>query len=181
MKYLLLNEESDRVFFRQIAISDFNAWLPFFKNPASFQHWKMKRELPEEECKKWFARQEERYLRDEGGMNTLIEKNTDKLIGYAGLLVQMVDDQSELEIGYSLLPEFWHKGYATEAARKCLDFAFENNFAESLISIISLSNTPSAKIATKNGMKIEKRTTYKENVVNIFRIDKEPWRSSKTI
>jgi RimJ/RimL family protein N-acetyltransferase len=87
-----------------------------------------------------------------------------------GLLVQEVDGINELEIGYSLHPAFWRKGYATEAAQKCRDFAFENNFAESLISIVHVENQQSAKVALRNGMKPEKTTIYKEIPVNIFRI-----------
>ena len=94
------------------------------------------------------------------------------MIGYCGLLVQPVDQKRKLEVGYSLLPEYRNKGYATEASRKCIGFAFQNNFTDSLISIISLTNTPSANVAIKNGMKIEKQTVYKENQVNIFRIYK---------
>jgi len=46
-----------------------------------------------------------------------------------------------------------------------------------LISIISLSNTPSARVAEKNGMTIDKQTAYNDNVVNIFRITVEQWKS----
>ena len=105
-------------------------------------------------------------------MNALIEKESGRLIGHCGLLVQIVDGIPELEIAYSLLPEFWNKGYAIEAAMKCRDFAFANNFSDSLISIISLTNIPSEKVALKNGMHIDKRTIYSNNEVNIFRVNK---------
>jgi [ribosomal protein S5]-alanine N-acetyltransferase len=105
-----------------------------------------------------------------GGMNALIEKHSGKLVGHAGLIVQTVDEGRELEIAYSLLPEFWNKGYATEAAIRCRDFAFQNSFSESLISIISKTNVPSQKVASHIGMQLEKQTIYKENEVYIFRI-----------
>ena len=104
-------------------------------------------------------------------MNALIEKQTGKLIGHCGLLVQTVDEVTDLEIGYSLLPTFWNKGFASEAAKKCRDFAFENNFATSLISIISVTNTPSQGVAIKNGMRIDKLTNYRGNKVIIYRVD----------
>jgi ribosomal-protein-alanine N-acetyltransferase len=170
MKYLLENEETARLRFRKIKNSDFNHWLEFFKDPSSFEHWKSTREEPEAECKKWFGRQAERYENEEGGMNALIEKKSGELIGYSGLLVQTVDKEIELEVAYSLLPNYRNKGFASEAAIKCRDFAFKNNFADSLISIISLTNESSANVAIKNGMKIEKQTVYKNNRVNIFRV-----------
>ena len=103
-------------------------------------------------------------------MNALIEKQTGQLIGHCGLLVQTVDEIKELEIAYSLLPAYWNKGYATEAAMKCRDVAFENKFSDSLISIISVTNVPSEKVALKVGMKKDKETVYNGNRVNIFRM-----------
>ncbi len=103
-------------------------------------------------------------------MNALIGKSSGKLIGHCGLLVQTVDEAQELEIGYSLLPAFWNKGYAYEAASKCRTFAFENNFSDSLISIISLLNLNSQRVAVKNGMFIEKETVFHGNRVYIFRV-----------
>ncbi len=178
MKYLLENEETTRLKFKEIIDTNFDQWLKFFKEPSSFEHWAGQFDKPEMECKKWFGRQKERYENDEGGMNALIDKQSGMLIGYAGLLIQKVDQKIELEVAYSLLPEYRNKGYASEAAMKCRDYAFENNFADSLISIISLTNAPSENVANKNGMKIDKQTVYKENQVNIFRIYKNDWKKS---
>ncbi len=177
MKYLLDGRETERLLFRKIKQSDFNTWLDFFKDPESSIHWVSENQTPENECENWYKKQFHRYENGLGGMNALIEKETGRLIGHCGLLVQIVDNITELEIGYSLLTEFRNKGYATEAAKKCRDFAFENNFSESLISIISLTNTPSQKVALKNGMKIDKQTIYNNNEVYIFRIQKQQFKS----
>jgi ribosomal-protein-alanine N-acetyltransferase len=175
MKYLLDNEETTRIRFRLVERSDFKHWLPFFEAPESFQYWNMKHQSPDVECSQWYNKQLERYEKDTGGMNALIEKSSGKLIGHCGLLVQNVDNRVELEVGYSLLPSYWRKGYASEAAVKCRDFAFERSYSPSLISIISLTNIPSARVAEKNGMTIDKQTVYSDNAVNIFRISFEQW------
>ena len=175
MKYLLKNQETERIIFREIRKSDFNDRLEFYKNPNTSLHWVSELESPEIECKKWFKKQFYRYENNLGGMNVLIEKESGKLVGHCGLLIQNVDRSSELEIGYSLLPEFWNKGFATESAKKCRDYAFENNLSNTLISIISLSNKPSKRVAIKNGMKVDKETEYNRNKVNIYRIGKTEW------
>ena len=180
MKYLLNGEETKRILFRKINRSDFNDWLEFHKNPVTSEHWISKKKSPEAECEKWYARQHFRYKNNLGGMNALVEKQTGKLIGHCGLLVQTVDGETELEIGYSLLPEFWNRGFATEAAKKCRDFAFGNKLSASIISIISLTNKPSENVALKNGMRIHKQTTYHMNNVNIFRITRPEWKKLKT-
>jgi len=108
-------------------------------------------------------------------MNVLIDKSTGQLVGQCGLLVQEVDGTEELEIGYSILPKFWNRGYATEAAKKCRDFAFINSYTDSLISIVHKENIKSEKVALKNGMLQTKQTVFKDMPVNIFRIDKNNW------
>ncbi len=170
MKYLLTNQASKRLTYRSLLVSDYDKWLTFHQDPNTSRFWKPAYSSPEKECIQWFKNQFNRYANDLGGMNAMIEKETSQLVGFCGLLVQKVDGIEELEIGYSLLPEFWGKGYASEGAQKCKKFAFENEFVESLISIISLENIPSQKVATRNGMTLEKRTSYHDNPVYIFRI-----------
>ncbi|MBS1558332.1 MAG: GNAT family N-acetyltransferase [Bacteroidetes bacterium] len=177
MKYLLDGQQSERLLFRKIQEPDFDQWLAFFKDPRTSIHWVEARKSPEEECKRWYEKQFWRYENELGGMNALIEKTSGKLVGHSGLLVQTIDGAEELEIGYSLLPEFWNKGFALEAAKKCRDIAFRNTWAVSQISIISETNLPSQKVAVKNGMKKDVKTVYKENKVDIFRITRKDWLS----
>ena len=172
MKFLLNGQETERLLFRKIERNDFNIWLEFYKNPVTSKHWISEKKTPKIECENWYKKQFYRYENNQGGMNALIEKKSGKLIGHCGLLLQKVDNIVELEIGYSLLPEYWNKGYATEAAKKCRDYAFQNKLTESLISIISLTNKASETVALKNRMRIDKKTIYNGNKVTIFRINK---------
>lgn len=169
-KYLLTGQETERLIFRKIRPSDFDAWLPFHEEPKSSSYWFGLPEDPMVACKQQFDRVFERYENNMGGMNALVCKTSGALLGMCGLLIQTVDTIEELEIGYSILPEYWQKGYATEAARKCKTYAFEHHFASSLISIIHVDNLPSKKVALNNGMFLDKSTTYKNNPVDIFRV-----------
>jgi len=174
MKYLLDLQQTERLLFRRIHYADADQWLEFFTDPLSFRYWEEKRESAEKECEKWYAKQFHRYTAEKGGMNALIEKSSGELLGHAGLLVQSVDQQEELEIAYSLLPKFWNKGYATEAAQHCKTFAFERHLAKSLISIISFTNVPSQRVARKIGMTLFKETTHHNIPVYIFRVYPTP-------
>ncbi|WP_343485623.1 GNAT family N-acetyltransferase [Allomuricauda sp. d1] len=171
--YLLEDESTERLLFRKFTPEDFDLWLPFYDDPRSTEFWDGLPENPIEACQQQFDRIFERYEKGLGGMNALILKETEALVGMCGLLVQTVDEKEELEIGYSVLPKYWKKGFAIEAASKCKQFAFENHFADSLISIIHIDNVPSQKVALKNGMVLDKITTYKDNPVHIFRVHKK--------
>ncbi|MGB6152005.1 MAG: GNAT family N-acetyltransferase [Pricia sp.] len=170
MNLLLNNEETERLQFRNLLPSDFDDWLAFHEDPRSSQFWEGLPETPEAACRQQFDRVFERYEKNLGGMNAVLLKSTGILIGLCGLLIQIVDDLQELEIGYSILPEYWQQGFATEAAKKCKEFAFEHHLAESLISIIQIDNLPSQKVALSNGMFLDKTTVYHNNQVHIYRI-----------
>jgi len=175
MNYILKNQQTERLTLRLLQESDFDAWLPLFevqKQVAKFLGMDPKLGA-KKLCEQWFEKCFDRYENNLGGMNVLINTKTDELIGQSGLLVQTVEDIQRLEVAYSVLPEFWGQGYATEAAQKCKTYAFENNFSDSLISIVHVENKASEIVALKNGMELEKKIDcYYDMPVNIFRIDK---------
>ncbi len=172
-RYLLENQETERLLFRKVISDDFEAWLPFYEHTLSTKYWKGLPKDPIAACQQQFDRIFERYDNDLGGMNALILKETQELVGICGLLVQKVEGNIDLEIGYSVLPKHWKNGYAFEAAQKCKQYAFEKNLADSLVSIIHIDNLPSQKVARKNGMYIDNTTVYKDNPVHIFRVHKK--------
>lgn len=175
-KYSLEGEESERLIFRKVTQNDFETWLIFCQDFDSLKYIFTQEQLliedPIERCNIWFARVFNRYENGLGGMNALIDKNTNEFVGQCGLLIQNIDETEELEVGYSIMPAHRGKGYATEAAIKCKEFAFENNFAPSLISTIVPENTASIQVALNNGMSLEKTTISKGDKVNIYRIIK---------
>ncbi len=171
MKYLLENKESERLRYRTLKESDFEWWMEFASNQEATRYFDFSGNLNSKEfCRLWFDKVFDRYKNNSGGHNVLIEKETGKSVGMCGLLIQEVDGIEELEIGYSIHPKFWNMGFASEAAKKCREFAFANNYAKSIISIVHVDNVASAKVAQNNGMFLDKTTEYKGIPVNIFRV-----------
>lgn len=179
---ILEGQETARLRFRNVRQEDFNIWLQFCNDPDSIQYfWFLNSvEDPKERCRIWFERVLNRYKNKLGCLNALTDKTSGEFVGKCGLLIQNVDDAAELEIGYSILPQHRQKGYAFEAAGYCRDYAFKNNLAESLISIIHPNNVNSANVARKNGMKIDKQTLFFGNPVNIFRITRREWEQTES-
>ena len=170
MNYLLEGDRSNRLLFRKLVPSDYYLWLPFHEDPRSSENWIGESLEPELACCQWFSKAFYRYENNLGGLNALIDNKTGDLIGQCGLLLQTVDGNKEVEIGYSILPSHWNEGYATEAAIKCKTHAFEKLHIKSLISIIHINNIASRQVALKIGMYWEKTTIYDGNPVAVFRI-----------
>ncbi|MGB1449985.1 MAG: GNAT family N-acetyltransferase [Flavobacteriaceae bacterium] len=170
MRYLLSNEETKRLYFRPIEENDWEEWLPFFCSKQAMQHWDMKNLTSEEYARQWYNKQWNRYKNGWGGMNALIEKESNQLIGHAGLLTQKIEGKIELEVAYSLLPNYWKKGFATEAALKCKSIAFDKNYCQQLIALIAPKNTPSKEVAKRLGMKKEKTILFETVTADLYTI-----------
>lgn len=173
MNYLLTHQETQRLHFRALSPSDFDAWLPLFAAPDVATFLEMDATLsPQECCQQWFSKSQHREQNGLGGMNVLIDKSTGLLVGQCGLLIQTIEKTERLEIGYSILPQHWGSGYATEAAQKCRDYAFEHHLADSLVSMVHTENIASERVAIKNGMKLECTV----GSFNVFGITRYEWK-----
>ena len=74
------------------------------------------------------------------------------MIGQCGLTMQEWRGEEVLEVGYLFERKYWHKGYATEAAIACKNYAFEVLKADEVCTIIRDINTASQRVAVRNGM-----------------------------
>lgn len=111
MKFLLTHQQTERLLFRKLEPGDFEEWLELFNDENTarmlgMEHFK----TPAERCEKWFEWTFYRYENNLGGQNVLISKADHQLIGQCGLLVREVEEATELEIAYSILPLFRGKG-----------------------------------------------------------------------
>lgn len=172
--YYDLRLESNRIYTRPVQAEDADVWSEFFDSVEATEYFQpLPYETNEEKAIFWIARQLQRYNDKRFGLQAIIEKETNAFMGLCGLLTQEVDGKSELEVGYHFIKKYWGHGYAPEAARLFISYAFEMKLSDSLISIIDHRNERSQKVAEKNGLKIEKRTTWNELDVYIYRIDTE--------
>jgi RimJ/RimL family protein N-acetyltransferase len=105
----------------------------------------------------------------------LLEKESNEFIGQCGLIKQEVDGKTEIEVGYHVFKKYWGRGFAPEAAKIFLEYAFNNNLSDSVISIIHVGNTKSQRVADKNGLTREKQTRWSDLDVFIYRMHKATW------
>jgi RimJ/RimL family protein N-acetyltransferase len=118
----------------------------------------------------WIARNRRRYAASGHGLWAVILKSTGELIGDCGVTAQSVDEVDELEVGYHLRRDHWGRGFATEAAQACRDWAFAERNADYVISLIRPENLPSRRVAERNGMTLWKQITWRELPHSVYRI-----------
>ena len=106
----------------------------------------------DEEVDEWLERQLARYRQYGYGLWAVVLKATGEMIGQCGLTLQQWNGREMLEVGYLFQRSYWHQGYATEAARACMDYAFGTLNSPIVCSIIRDNNLPSQQVALRNGM-----------------------------
>ena len=105
----------------------------------------------------------------------MIVRSSETLVGYCGFFPQEVDGNMEIEIGYRLRRDCWNRGLATEAARTVRDHSFRDLKLERVISLIHPENHASRRVAEKNGMILERETTFRSFPTFVFAITRQRW------
>ncbi len=83
----------------------------------------------------------------------IVENSSNEMIGLIGL--HKIDWYSRFaEIRYWIWKEYWGKGYATEAVKLILKYAFEILNLEEAFARVDEINIPSRKVLEKNSFKL---------------------------
>ena len=87
-----------------------------------------------------------------------VHKNHNTLIGSVGL-GPLDFDPSKIEIFFAFAPDYWGKGYATEAAKAILHYGFETIGLHEIVAVTMPGNRASKRVIEKLGMIYRKKTT----------------------
>lgn len=109
------------------------------------------------------------YLRGYGHW-AVEEKATGNFVGRIGFLNP--DGWPGFEIGWTLSRKSWGKGYATEGARRALQYAFTELDKDHVISLIHPENQASIRVAERLGEKPEGTSEILGMPVVIYGVDR---------
>lgn len=98
------------------------------------------------------------------------EKASGKFAGRIGFLNP--EGWPGFELGWTLAKEFWGKGYATEGARRALEYAFTKLDRNHVISLIHPENLASIRVAERLGEKLEGTAKIFGNDVLVYGLDR---------
>ena len=88
------------------------------------------------------------------GLYAVELKNTGEFIGYTGFhhFCFEAEFSPGIEIGWRISRKHWNQGYATEAAKACLDYAQKKKLFKEIYSFTATCNHRSERIMQKIGM-----------------------------
>lgn len=147
--------ETERLALREMSADD----LPALKRILQDAETMVAYEGPfsDTEVDAWLERMLERYHSDGFALWAVELRETGDMIGQCGLTWQTIGDERVIEVGYLFERAHWHRGYATEAARGCRDYAFSRLHADRVYAKVRDTNIASMNVAIRLGMTVRTR------------------------
>jgi ribosomal-protein-alanine N-acetyltransferase len=113
------------------------------------------------------------------GTCAMLWKETGEPIGFSGL--QPLEDSGEIEVGYSLQPEYWRMGLGYECAMGWLDHGFNKLGLQRIVAIAVRENIGSWKIMEKCGMHYENEHEHYGLRVVYYAIERSEFIKAKAV
>ncbi|SDR91428.1 Protein N-acetyltransferase, RimJ/RimL family [Brevibacterium siliguriense] len=122
------------------------------------------------EAAAWIAWNMRNYAEHGFGL-WIAETHEGEFIGDCGLTWQTVNGTPHLEVGYHVRTDAQCQGFATEAARACLDHARDRGVAQHLVAVIHQANRASQRVAAKLGMQRNPALRHASPIHEVFSLD----------
>ncbi|NLE22402.1 MAG: GNAT family N-acetyltransferase [Actinobacteria bacterium] len=143
---------TERLELRRFTPADLEPLLTVFGDPDVMRFvGAERRPLDRKGVATLLAGAEAQWQRHGLGLLAVVERGTGRLIGEAGL--QPLEAGPDIEVGYTLARAAWGRGYATEAARAVLLWAFARLRLHRVIAVADPANGASLQVLGKLGMR----------------------------
>jgi RimJ/RimL family protein N-acetyltransferase len=148
--------ETDRLILREFQESDFEDVYEYASNPE-VARFTIRGVINEQETREFLKRQIHHQSEDPRRIFdfALVLKDSIRLIGACGLHLNA--GIKDALMGYVLNRKYWNQGYMTEAAKRIVQFGFEELGLKRIYASCDPANTASVRIMEKIGMKFEGR------------------------
>lgn len=133
-----LNERDEDALFEVYSDAEAMRWVGD-GNPISRQ-----------ETQRWIEVTLNNYATRGYGMNAILLKASQEIIGFCGLVHP--GGQQDAEIKYALLRDYWGQGYASEVSQALIDFGFSKLKLAKIIATVAPLNHASQRVLIKAGL-----------------------------
>lgn len=183
--------ETERLLLRNWKTSDFPVFAKMTADPQVMRYFP--KTLSREESYALASKIQGLILEKGWGFWAVELKETGEFIGFVGLHHQEehvpIPNTPFVEIGWRLASQYWRKGYASEAARGVLEYAFSQLGATDVYAFTTKTNIPSQKVMETLGMINQNQdfdhpnlAAYPDYVKRhcLYRMNLEWWRQNST-
>lgn len=145
--------ESERLYLRKWRNEDRPIFARMNADPSCMEYFP--KILNEEESYSLVDKIQKHLIDRNYGLWAVEEKESNCFIGFIGFSYTEMETYFSpcIEIGWRLIKSAWGKGYATEGAKSCLNYAYHQLGLDEILSFTSRLNTRSENIMKKIGMK----------------------------
>jgi RimJ/RimL family protein N-acetyltransferase len=161
--------ETERLRLRQFSVDDAQFILTLLNEPSFLRYIGDKQVRTLEDARQYLLNGPiASYERHGFGLYLIELKGSDTPIGMCGLLKRA--ELPDPDIGFALLPDFWNKGFAFEAATAVLQDGRERLTLDRILAITSLDNEASMKLLERLGFRFGEviRVSADREQVNLF-------------
>lgn len=146
--------ETDRLILRKITLNDAKDIFEYAKDEevAKWVTWPAHKSI--DDTIQFINSVLDDYKKNTHLCLVLERKEDKKVIGTVGF-VSFFIDHDKTELGYIVGAKYWGNGYATEAAKKLLEFGFNELGLHRIQANVFIPNEASKKVLKKLGMKFE--------------------------
>lgn len=152
--------ETERITLREWLPQDVAAFARMNSDPLIMEYFP--RVLNEETTVRLINRFQEHFDKYGFGMYALEHKETKSFMGFAGIshVRDLFPFAPAVEMAWRLEYEYWGKGFATEAARAIISYAFNNLELKELVAFSVYDNARAIHMMEKLGLKHDKKGDF---------------------
>jgi RimJ/RimL family protein N-acetyltransferase len=150
--------ETERLLLREISLNDKEQMFQLYTNADVHKYTGDPLVESMEEMEQAIQTRIKNYKTYGYGRWATFLKNDMRFIGWAGLAY--LPEFDEIDLGYRFLPNYWGKGFATEASHAILSYGFDKLNLKRIIAIAVKEHKASIKVMQKVGMEFDKFAPY---------------------
>lgn len=96
-------------------------------------------------------------------------KSTNDFIG--ALNLSPIPNTEMMQIGFQLATKYWNRGFASELAKKVLEFGIHEAGLKIIYGVFEKENVGSRKVLERLGFSVDKKSALEEKGVEVYRFD----------
>jgi ribosomal-protein-alanine N-acetyltransferase len=118
---------------------------------------------------RYFLKNYDHYKKYGFGRWGMISKSDGGFLGWCGL--KYTQELDEHDVGFRLFKKHWNQGYATEAAKACVDLGFQQFKLKTIVGRAMKNNSGSIRVLEKIGMTYYKPFQFDGEEGVVYKID----------